>query len=128
CCLRIHFDGLSTRGSACTRYPHVVAMCLPGQSESSAIPLEVRPGDWLLVRAHKCESAAAFRMCCTGWKSPPGRPSLARPGVVITCCSSAPEWQDAVACSEVPAFRYEPALDQLEQETAEHGKSAPFSP
>jgi hypothetical protein len=58
------------------------------------------------------------------WRMPPGQPNLASPGVVITCCSSAQECPDAVACSEVRAFRYEPALGPAEQEMAEHSTFA----
>jgi hypothetical protein len=43
---------------------------------------------------------------------------MARPGVVINWCSSILEWRGAVARSEVPAFRYEFALGQVEQKTA----------
>ncbi len=48
---------------------------------------------------------------------------MARPGVIINWCSSVLESPVAVACSEVRAFRYEPALGQAEQEMAEHGRS-----
>ena len=58
-------------------------------------------------------------------KRPPGQPhDAARPGVIINWCSSVLESQAAVACSEVPAFRYESALGQVERETAERGTSA----
>ena len=53
-----------------------------------------------------------------------GRHGIGRPGVVVNCCPSVLECRDAVACSEVPAFRYESALDPAEQETAERGTSA----
>ena len=52
-----------------------------------------------------------------------GRHGTGRPGVVINCCPSVLECRDAVACSEVPAFRYEPALGPAEQQMAEHGTS-----
>ena len=121
-CLRIHFDGLYSRKCpypAPARSRHMFA----GSSQNPQRAHWSPPGDWSSVRAHKCETAAAFQRYCTGWKRPPGRPNLACPGVVITCCSSAPESRDAVACSEVPAFRYEPALGPAEQEMAEHGMS-----
>ena len=47
---------------------------------------------------------------------------MACPGVVVNC-PSVLECRDAVACSEVPAFRYELALGPAEQQTAEHGTS-----
>ena len=71
-------------------------------------------------RAHQAAAAQS-------WKRPPGQPlGAARPGVVINWRSSALECRDAVACSEVRAFRYEPALDPVEQETAEHGTSVRY--
>jgi|ERR1017187_9794741 hypothetical protein len=45
------------------------------------------------------------------------------PGVVVSCCFSALECPGAVACSEVPAFRYEFALSQVESQTVEPGTS-----
>lgn len=66
------------------------------------------------------KTALRFRLCVTGWKMPPGWPYyMAHPGVIINWFSSVLECRDAVACSEVPAFRYELALGQVEQEMAE---------
>jgi len=78
----IHMSEMSpARGSACTRYPHEVAMCLPNHSEPPASPLEVRRvAGFRSVRATG-QAGAGSRRYCTGWKMPPGRPSLARPGV-----------------------------------------------
>ena len=81
------------------------------------------PGGLVFGMRTNGKAGAGLRRWCTGGKRPPGRPSLASPGVVITCCSSAPESPDAAACSEVPTFRYEPAPGPAEQEMAEHGTS-----
>src|SRR5690242_3264222 len=43
--------------------------------------------------------------------------------LVIRCCPQTLEFRDAVACSEVPAFRYGFAPGQVEQQMAEHGTS-----
>jgi hypothetical protein len=71
-----HMDGTSTRGSACTRYPHVVVMCLPDHSEPPSEPIRGPPSGWFSVHARKWASWRRLSDVLHRLeKRPPGGPS-----------------------------------------------------
>src|SRR5262249_28092338 len=72
-----------------------------------------------LLSSWQIHKARMVAICLKGLQ---GGQTRGHPGVVINC-SSVLECRAAVACSEVPTFRFESALGPAAQEMAEHGMS-----
>jgi hypothetical protein len=112
----LHFDGLSPCRT----------LALPGPPFSVINPSLTRMFTSQSASTQKrapCMSEPTRLRLHSHGKDLQGRHGTGRPGVVISCCPSTLECRGAVACSEVPAFRYESALGLAEQEMAERGTS-----